>query len=185
TGDSGGAVAVLLCAFLFSSMVQTRSYLISSDAAYTSGIVESCIRGFQEANPALPRAVTLFWLPFPTFEKNVADLLKAPPVGEGQLFELFYPGTEVQMLFADKGDRLPEVYSRPADVRILQYMLGHLNDVTEYYKGRRCDSSSRRVISRLEDVKASVSRDEFYPSYDRFLTPGGTPVFYFTPTRAV
>ena len=185
TVASTATVLVLLFPFLFSSMVQTRSYLVSSDAAYTSGIVESCIRGFQEANPALPRAVTLFWLPFPTFEKNVADLLKAPPVGEGQLFELFYPGTEVQMLFADKGDRVPEVYSRPGDVRILQYMLGHLNDVTEYYKGRRCDSSSRRVISRLEDVKASVSRDEFYPSYDSFLTPGGTPVFYLTPERDI
>jgi hypothetical protein len=187
----GGTVAstatllVLLLPFLFSSMVQTRSYLISSDAAYTSQIVESCIRGFQEANPTLPRAVTLFWLPFPAFEKNVADLLKAPPVGEGQLFELFYPGTEVHMLFADKGDRLPEGYSRRADLRILQYMLGHVDDVTEYYKGRRCDSSSRRVINRLENVKASVSRDEFYPSYDSFLTPAGTPVFFPTPERDV
>jgi hypothetical protein len=187
----GGTVArtatvlVLLFPFLFSSIVQTRSYLISSDAAYTSGIVESCVRGFKEVNAALPRAVTLFWLPFPTFEKNVADLLKAPPVGEGQLFELFYPGTEVQMLFADKGDRLPEGYSVRADLRILQYMLGHLNDVTEYYKGRRCDSSSRRVINRLEDVKASVSRAEFYPSYDSFLTPGGTPVFFPTPDKDV
>jgi hypothetical protein len=185
TAASTAIVLVLLLPFLFSSMVQTRSYLISSDAAYSSQIVESCLRGFQEANPTLPRAVTLFWLPFPAFEKNVADLLKAPPVGEGQLFELYYPGTEVHMLFADKGDRLPEDYSRRADFRILQYMLGHLNDVTEYYKGRRCDSSSRRVIERLEDVKASVSRDEFYPSYDSFLTPGGTPVFFPTPQKDV
>jgi hypothetical protein len=64
-------------------------------------------------------------------------------------------------------------------------MVGHLNDVTEYYKGRRCDITSRRVISRLEDVKASVSRDEFYPSYDSFLTPGGTPVFFPTPEKDV
>ena len=175
-------VPVLLCPFLFSSVVQTRSYLISSDAAYTSRIVESCVQGFREANPTLPASLTLFWLPFPEFEKNVADLLKAPPVGEGQLFELFYPGAKVRMLFADKGDSLPAGYPARADLRILQYMLGHLNDVTEYYSGRRCDTSSRRVIRRLEDVKASVSRAEFYPSYDSFLTPGGTPAFF--PRRA-
>jgi hypothetical protein len=179
------AVPVLLLPFLFSSAVQTRSYLISSDAVYSSRIVQSCIQGFREANPTLPGAVTLFWLPFPEFEKNVADLLKAPPVGDGQLFELFYPGSEVRMLFADKGDRPPTGDPRGADLRILQYMLGHFNDVTEYYRGRRCDASSRRVIRRLEDVRTSVSRAEFYPSYETFLTPGGTPAFFPTPEKDI
>jgi hypothetical protein len=89
-----------------------------------------------------------------------------------------------QRLFGDEGILLPEDYYRRTDLWIVQYINGHFYDVTDYYRGRRRDPS-RRVITRIEDLQASVSRNEYYPSYSKFATPTGAPVFFPTPQKEI
>ena len=172
------AMAILIIPWLVSSTVQTRSFLNSSDSSYASDVVQNLVRDFQEAHPSVPSGITLFLLP--TFEKNVADLF-----GGGKLYQLYYPQSRIRMVFADKGEKLPSDYVQRSDLWILQYLYGHVYDVSDYYKGRRHDPSTRRLITSLEQVRASVSRDEFYETYEHFDTPGGTPVFFPTPDKEI
>jgi hypothetical protein len=117
---------------LLSSRLQARSYLVSSDAAYQSGILQSAIEDFQRLHPILPANITLFMLP--DFDPGVAAVLSASLIDKGQLYELFYPGTRVQTLFAHKGDQLPADYRSRADVRIVQHLDGRFYDVTDYFR---------------------------------------------------
>jgi len=170
--------AVFLLPTLYSSAAQTRSFLRSSDSSYASTVVESCLRDLQKARPDLPSAVTLYVLP--TFEKNVSEFFAG-----GKLYEMFYPGTRVRMLFADRGDPLPEDFHVRTDFLVLRYLYGHVYDVTGHYKGRRLRQGTRPLITDLKDVRASVSRSEFYYDYERFDTPGGTPVFFPAPDHEI
>ncbi len=130
---AGFVILVLLIGpFLFSSLVQTRSYVVASDSAYQSDLLQACLHDFQQEHPTLPPQVTLYFLP--AFEEGVSDLLSAPPIDRGGLFGLYYPNTRVQALFAHKGQRLPENIGNRSDVFILQYLDGHLYDVTSYMK---------------------------------------------------
>ena len=171
-------LAILIIPWLVSSTVQTRSFLNSSDSSYASDVVQNLVRDFQESHSSVPPGITLFLLP--TFEKNVADLF-----GGGKLYQLYYPQSGIRMVFADKGEKLPADYTERSDLWILQYLYGHVYDVTDYYKGRRQDPSTRRLITSLDQVRASVSRDEFYETYEHFDTPGGTPVFFPTPDKEI
>ena len=249
----GAAVPALLAIpLLFATLVQTRSYVISSDSAYQSEILQACLTDFRRLHPTLPPEVTVFFLP--AFDEGISALLSAPPLDRGQLFELYYPGTRVRALFAHRHDHLPkgfqdnrdvivlqyldqvlydvtdhfrstgkmtlhllptfehEVapllrkvpaggwdlhrefvqlsladdraglpadYGSRSDLWILQYLNGVFTDVTSYYKGRRLDSA-RRVIRSLDGVYSEVSRSEIYPDYNRFDTPTGAPVFFLT-----
>ncbi len=244
--------ALLAFPILFSSLFQTRSYVNSSDAAYQSDILHSCLEDFRQLHPTLPPQVTLFFLP--AFDEGISKLLSAPPIDRGQLFELFYPGTRVramfahnherlpndfahrsdvivlqyldrvlydvtehfrstgrmtlyllptferevapllkkepaggwelyrefaQLSFADEGAKLPEDYGHRTDLWLLQYLNGHFTDVTRYYQGRRLDPA-RRIIRSLEGVRYDVNRAEIYPDYQHFDTPSGAPVFFLT-----
>lgn len=110
-----------------------------------------------------------------TFEGKAAPLLRKEPAGGRQLHRNY-----VQMLFADDGAQLPDDYAGRRDIWILQYMDGRFTDVTSYYKGRRRDGA-RRIIQSLEGIACSVDRREYYPNYERFDTPTGTPVFFPIP----
>jgi hypothetical protein len=253
-----GILAFLLVPVLFSSVVQTRSFLAASDSAYQSDVLIECLQDFRSVHATLPPEVTLFFLP--SFDVDVLRILASEPINRGQLFELYYPGSKVRTVFAhkndrppadyrdrsdvwilyyldghlydvsrpykqggrlslyflptleakvpplmekepiggwklysdyvdmhlaDRGDSLPADYYQRADLMILQYLMGHFYDVTGYYKGRRTDPCSVRVIPDLEKVKANVSRSEFYPSYDSFGTPSGGPTFFPTPERDI
>jgi len=248
-------LAVFLFPNLFSSAVQTRSFLIASDSSYGSDVLRSFVTDFRASYPTLPSEVTLFFLP--AFEKNISALLSAPPIDRGQLYQLYYPDSRIRTLFAHRGDplptdfrdplkilqyldghfhdltayyrhsrrltlfllptfeqqvppllkqepaggwqlyrnyvelmiadegaRLPDDYHQRQELWILQYINGHFYDVTEYYKGRRRDSSLR-VIPGIETVKASINRNEYYPDYERFSTPNGGPVFFPTPGKDI
>jgi hypothetical protein len=250
-------LCLMTAPILFSSSVQTRSYIVNSDCSFQSDVLQSCVVDFRAAHPMLPREVTLFVLP--AFEKDIADLLSAPPVNKGEMYQLYYPGTRFHMLYAhkggglpvdfasrsdvlvlqyldghlydvtsyfksngkmtlfllptsegdgapllkkepaggralyashvqmmrgDEGARLPDDYSSRPDLWILQYMNGHFVDVTDYYKGRR-RAPARRILRDLESVRYSVSRDEYYPNYERFATPTGAPVFFPTPDKEI
>lgn len=258
--DAVGLILLTLFAVpvIFSSSAQTRSLLAVSDGAYQSDVLAACLSDFRESHPTLPNRVTLFFLP--AHEADVLRLLSAAPIEHGQLFELAYPGTEVNarfahrgdplpadyrkrtdililyyldghlhdvtgyykqagrlsifllptfektipplmekepiggwqlhaahtgIQFADRGDVLPADYYQRAELWILQYLMGHFYDVTEYFKGRRRDPCVMRVITDLERAQAAVNRDEFYPSYDDFGTPGGGPVFFPTPEKDI
>lgn len=250
-------LSALTAPILFSSIVQTRSYLANSDLSFQSDMLQSSLLDFRETHPTLPREVTLFLLP--TFEKVHASLLSAPPIDQGELYKLYYPEIRFHMLYAHKGDSLPTDFRARSDVLILQhldrhlydvtsyfrrtgkitifllptsegngapllkkepaggeeihdryvqvliaddgaklpddycsrpdfwilrYMNGHFIDVTDYYKGRRRDSAIR-VLRSLDNVRSSMSRDEYYPNYERFDTPTGAPVFFSSPDRDV
>lgn len=125
-------LGLLIVPVLFSSIVQTQSYIAASDSAYQSDLLESCLHDFQEAHPALPPQATLFFLP--TFEEGVANLLSVPPIDHGELFGLYYPGTRLQAMFAHKGARLPDDIGNRSDVYVLQYLDHHLYDVTDFFK---------------------------------------------------
>jgi hypothetical protein len=167
-------LTLFLVPVLFSTVVQTRSFLNSSDSAYASYVVRNCLKDFQELHPSLPPKVTLFLLR--THETNVAEFF-----GGGQLYQMFFPSSRIKMLFADRGDQLPALKRERNDILILQYLYGHVYDVTDYYRGRRADSCALRIISDLNKLQATVSRSEFYPSYDVFQTPNGKPVFFADP----
>jgi 4-amino-4-deoxy-L-arabinose transferase-like glycosyltransferase len=170
--------ALLLAPVVFSSAVQTRSFLNSSDSAYASRVVASCVADFRAQHPVLPPETTIYVLR--TFEKNVSEFF-----GNGKLYELFYPGRRIRMLFADRGDRLPDDYATRGDVLILQYMYGHVYDVSRYYRERRLDTCGLRLVQDLRRLDVSVRRSEYYPSYDAFGTPGGTAAFFPTPEKDI
>jgi hypothetical protein len=240
----------LIIPVLFSTRVQTRSYIASSDSSYQSDLLQSCLNDVKSAHPKLPPQATLYFLP--AFEEGVSAALSAPPIDHGELFSLYYPDTRlvalfahkgqylpvgladrddifvfqyfdrhlydvtqffkakgrmtlfllptaegegapllkktpaggwdlynrcVQVLLADRGDRLPDDYSSRSDLWILQYLNGRFSDVTDYYKGRHRDGSLR-VIRSLTDIRYSINRAEFFPDYEHFQTPTGAPVFF-------
>ncbi len=171
-------VALVMTAMYFSSSVQVQSVLNSSDSAFASDIVRNCLNDFGRIYPSLPASTTLFVLA--TRETDVTDYF-----GGGRLYQLFYPGKQIRMVFADKGERLPPDFAGRGDLRILRYLYGHVYDDSDYYKGRRLERNARRVIRDLTEVRATVNRREFYPSYDSFGTPGGTPAFFATPDKDI
>ena len=132
----GGLIIMILliAPILFSSRVQTRSYIVSSDSAYQSDLLQSCLNDFRAAHPKLPPQVTLYFLP--AFEEGISDLLSAPPIDHGELFGLYYPDTRVHALFAHKGHPLPTDISTRSDILVLQYFNGRLYDVTSYFKDK-------------------------------------------------
>lgn len=115
-----------------------------------------------------------------TLESQTPPLLIKEPIGGHRLHSEY-----VSMQFADRGDPLPEDYYSRSDLMIFQYLMGHFYDVSAYYKGRRRDPQARRVIEDLAPVRVEVSRDEFYPSYERFATPTGAPLFFGAPDRDI
>jgi hypothetical protein len=248
---------LLAIPILLSSVVQTRSYLISSDAAFQSEVLETCLRNVRELHPTLPPQVTLFFLP--AFDEGISNLISSPPLDRGQLFQLYYPGSRVEAKFAhkgaslpgdfagrsdiivlqyldyhiydvtdyvrntgnmtlfllptfegkvapllkkepaggrklyqqfvrvlcaDEGAQLPEDYQQRTDLWLLQYLSGRFSDVTAYYKGRHRDGA-RRVIRSLESLRSTVDRREYYPDYEHFDTPTGTPVFFPSPAKEI
>lgn len=176
-------LALFLLPVAFSTRAQTRSLLASSDPAYQSHVLADLLREFGRKQQDQPAGTTLFFLP--TYEAPALNLLRAEPIGNGELFEIFRPGMRVLMRFAHNGDLLPDDYATRSDIRIFQYLSGRFYDVSAYYKGRRRDPQARRVIEDLAAVEVEVSRDEFYPSYERFATPTGAPLFFATPDRDI
>lgn len=175
--------ALFLVPAAFSTYAQTRSFLASSDPAYQSYVLADLLREFGRLPTPLPPQLTIFFLP--SHELPALELLTAQPIDKGQLFELYYPQTRVHTAFAHKGEQLPDDYYARHDIRVFQYLSGHFHDVSEYYKGRRRDTQARRVIDDLAAIEVEVSRDEFYPSYERFATPTGAPIFWATPDRDI
>ncbi len=123
---------LLLVPVLISSSVQTRSYIVSSDSAFQSDVLQGCLRDFRAQHPTLPPNATLFFLP--AFDEHISGLLSSPPIDRGELFELYYPGTRVQAKFGHKGERLPDNLGNRSDVFVLQYLDGHLYDVTGFFR---------------------------------------------------
>jgi hypothetical protein len=116
----------------------------------------------------------------PTREKEIPpQMAKQPKAG----WEVF--AKHIDLLLGDRGDRLPDHYYERTDLCILQYLVGHFSDVTDYYKGRHRDPCTTPLVTDLATVQVSVNREEYYPSYDRFATPSGTPVFFETPERDI
>jgi hypothetical protein len=129
----GLVLAGLMCVpIVFASHVQTRSYIADSDSSYQSDLLQTCLNDFKADHPELPPQATLYFLP--AFEEGVSDLLSAPPIDRGGLFQIYYPGTRIQALFAHKGHRLPENLDARSDVFVLQYLDRHLYDVTKHFK---------------------------------------------------
>jgi hypothetical protein len=152
-------LAVALIPVVAASKVQADSYLRASDAVYVSDLYETWISDFRARHPSAPARVMLFFLP--PFEKDVATVLSRPPVNQGELYELFYPGTEFDARFSYKGDRLPADFARRSDVFVLYHLDGRLHDVTQYYKagGNRLHAHvlptlERRVPPLLEKEPA-------------------------------
>jgi hypothetical protein len=169
---------LFLTAMYFASSVQIQDVLNSSNSAYASDVVENCLKDIDSLHPSLPSNATLFLLR--THETNVAEFF-----GDGRILPLYYPEKRIRMMFADKGDELPRDFAARDDLRILRYLYGHLYDATGYYKGRRFDPKSRSLARDLSVLDVSVNRNEFYPDYNRFATPGGTPAFFATPDRDI
>jgi hypothetical protein len=141
---------LLALPILFSTAVQTRSYLVASDSAYQSDVLQSCLGDFRELHPSLPPQVTLFFLP--AFEEGVSDLLSIPPIDRGQLFQLYYPESRIEAVFAHRGGRLPEGMNSRSDVIVLQYADRHLYDVTRYFK-----SGGRMTLYLLPTSEGKVA----------------------------
>ncbi len=148
----GGLVvlALLIGPYTFSTRVQTRSYIVSSDSSYQSDLLQTCLRDFQKVHPSLPPQATLFFLP--AFEEGVSDLLSAPPIDRGGLFGLYYPETRLRALFVHKGDVLPADVETRSDVIILQYLDRRLYDVTSYFK-----SSGKMTLYVLPTLEREVA----------------------------
>ncbi len=121
--------------------------------------------------------VSLFVLP--TSEGKIPPLLEQEPLGGRESHQAY-----VDILTGDTGARLPEGYRWRDDLWILQYLNGHFDDVTVYYKGRRLNHS-RRLADRIETIRSSVNREEYYPNYERFATPSGGPIFFPTPDKDI
>jgi len=147
---------LLALPLIFPSLVQTRSYLNSSDAAFQSSILETCVRDVKELHPTLPPDVTLFFLP--AFDEGISNLLSIPPLDRGQLFQLYYPGSRVVAKFAHKGDPLPADLSTRSDVFVLQYLDYRIYDVTQYIK--RTGSMTLFLLPTYEGKVAPLLKKE-------------------------
>jgi hypothetical protein len=141
---------LLIVPIVASSRVQTRSYIAASDSVYQSDLLESCLSDFRQVHPSLPPQATLFFLP--AFEEGVSDLLSADPIGHGELFGLFYPGTQIKALFAHKGDKIPADIGTRSDVIVLQYLDQRLYDVTAHFK-----SNGKMTLYLLPTLKAEIA----------------------------
>jgi hypothetical protein len=173
---------LLLGALGFSTSLQTRSHVAWSDSAYESRMLASYISAFRETHTTLPLAITVFFLP--SFEKGISQFLTSDPIGHGELIELYYPGTKVNVLYASRGNQIPSDYAKRTDLFFVQFLGGVFTDVTEYYQGRHA-RGGLRIARSLEGAQISVSRDEYYPNYDHFDTPTGAAAFYPTPEKEI
>ena len=140
----------LVAPILFSSRVQTMSYVAKSDSVYQSDLLQACLADFQEAHPSLPPRATLFFLP--AFEEGVSDLLSVAPISRGELFQMYYPHTQIQAMFAHKGDRLPQNIGARSDMIVLQYLDRHLYDVTGFFT-----STGKMVLYLLPTYEGQVA----------------------------
>jgi len=129
--------ALLLAAVpvLASSVAQTRSHIAASEPSYVSNVLQAFLASFRNAYPWLPARTTLFVLPaFEGFLSSAVTLLTAPPISHGELFEIYYPGTKVRLVCAERGERLSPEELRSPDTRVLHYLDGRIIDVTSYFK---------------------------------------------------
>jgi hypothetical protein len=118
---------------LLSSVLQTRGYLRNSDAAYVSGRLLYWTTALQRTLGSVNRDLNLLFLPsFEVELQDMARLLSVPPVNEGRLLRLFYPGVTIQIRFASLGDRLTNEMRYRDDLRVLQFLDGEFHDVTKY-----------------------------------------------------
>jgi hypothetical protein len=175
-------LAPLLVPVLYSSTVQTRNYEATSDLAFQSDVIKMYLDEFRAANPVVPREAIVYLLP--SFEKDAAKVIAAPPIDQDRLFKLFYPGNRIRALFAHKGDRLPENWRELPDSLILQWLNGRFYNVTEYYRKRR-SAPGQRLIPLVDFNRITVSRDEYYPDYENFETPSGKAAFFPTPDKDI
>jgi hypothetical protein len=175
-------LAPLLIPVLYSSAVQTRNYVAASDLAFQSDVIKMYLDEFRAANPAPPHEAMVYLLP--SFEKDAAKVLAAPPIDQDRLFKLYYPGSRIRALFSHKGDRLPENWLELPNSLILQWLNGRIYNVTEFYR-KKCSVPGHRLIPLIDFNRVTVSRDEYYPDYENFETPSGKAAFFPTPEKDI
>jgi hypothetical protein len=175
-------LAPLLAPVLYSSAVQTRNYEATSDLAFQSDVTRMYLDAFRAANPVAPREAIIYILP--SFEKDAAKILAAPPNDQDRLLKMFYPESRIRTLFAHRGDLLPEDWRQYQGSVILQWLNGRFYNVTEYYRTKR-SAPGRRLIPLIDFDRVTVSRDEHYPDYENFQTPGGKAAFFPTPDKDI
>ena len=115
----------------------------------------------------------------PTAEGQVPPLLEQEPVGGRGLW-----GQHVSLMIGDRGAALPANYHEHPELWILEYLNGHFYDVTEFYKTTKREPA-RHLFEDAAAFRARVSRDEYYPDYNRFDVPTGRPFFFPTPQRDI
>ncbi len=173
-------LAVLLAPVVFSSQVQTRSYIARSDCSFQSDVVQMYLDEFRSAFPKVPHDATVYMLP--SYDESAANTIAAPPNDKGRLLNLFYPGNNLRMLFGIKGDRLPDDWRSRSDILMLQWLNGRFCNVTQYYRAKEGEAG-RPLIPLVDLSRAVVSRNEYYPDYEHFSTPNGRPAFFLTPEK--
>jgi hypothetical protein len=173
-------LTVLLTPVVFSSYVQTRSYIVSSDCAFQSNVIEMYLKEFNKAFPTVPSGATVFVLP--SYDESAAKTVAAPPIENGRLLSLFYPGRNTQMLFALNGDRLPDDWRSRSEFLILQWLNGRFCNVTQYYR-EKGNKPGRRLIPLADLSHVKINRNEYYPDYEHLGTPHDQPAFFLTPEK--
>ena len=88
------------------------------------------------------------------------------------------------MLFAHKGDPLPENWREQPGSLILQWLNGRFYNVTEYYRKKR-SAPGRRLFSSVDFDRITINREEYYPDYEKFETPNGKAAFFPTPDKDI
>lgn len=175
-------LVVLLAPVVFSSHVQTRSYIESSDCSFQSDAVQSYLDEFRAAFPVVPAGAVVYLLP--SYDESAAKTLAAPPNDNGRLLNLFYPGKRIQMLFAHKGERLPEDWRDRSDILILQWLNERFCNVTRYER-EKVKRSGRYLVPLIDPGSVHVNRNEYYQDYEHFRTPNGLPAFFITPDKDI
>ena len=173
-------LAVLITPVVFSSRVQTRSYIVSSDCAFQSDVVQMYLAEFRAAFPAIPHGAVAFLLP--SYDQGAANTIAAPPNDNDRLLNLFYPGSDLRMSFAHKGDRLPDDWRSRPGILMLQWLNGRFCNVTQYYRSKEV-KPGRVLIPLIDLSRTDISRSEYYPDYEHFDTPNGRPAFFLTPEK--
>ncbi len=165
----------LFSVFLVASALGVRDKVKSSDPVYASKVVENCLTRLREKRERLPRGAILYVLK--TSERAVSDFFD-----DGRLYRTFFNDNSIRMYFEDQGHTLPPDYLVNEKVLILSFFMGDLEDVTEEFKADRLDRTGLRLLPLLPRASVEFDRNEPYPSYERFATPDGQPVF-LSPAR--
>lgn len=160
-------VVVVLCLNLVSSYLSLWRFNQKSWVAHGSMIAGNFLTSLKRHHPTLqPNSVIHLRK---TKEPNSIWYFD-----RHSLVQLFYGDPSLAMRFEDLGEKLPPQSDPPVPNYFIYGMWeGNLDLLSDYWKG-----SSIELLDWALQGEVTEDRSQYYPRFDRFMTPGGGRLFH-------